>query len=56
MKLTRLLQDTVCLMEGGHVNRTRRPGEYFDQSANQRTLQLKGLPARLLLVLLGLFG
>jgi hypothetical protein len=30
MKLTQALQDTVFLMEGGQVAKTRRPGERFD--------------------------
>ena len=56
MKLTRIMQDTVLLMEGGRVERTRRPGEYFDlPTVTQPTFQLKMLPL-LLIVALYLFG
>lgn len=57
MRLTQVFQDTVHLMEGGHISQTRRPGERF--AAPEPILSPKRtrrpLPLRLLTLLLQAF-
>lgn len=56
MRLKQILQDTVCLMEGGHVSRPTRPGEYFETPVSYAPRpQSRLLPLRLLMVWLSLF-
>ncbi|MEZ4669375.1 MAG: hypothetical protein R3E39_15830 [Anaerolineae bacterium] len=54
MKLQDVFQDTVCLMEGGHVSRARRPGEHFEgvEIPSRRMYVPRLLPVTLIILIL----